>query len=449
VAAALPTVPAPGAASATWYCAEGTGSPGGRADETIWIANLGDTDARADVTVLPGGKRDSATRRVTVRKGAQVRLPVSSVLEAPEQPDDAGNLVGPGVVVEVFGGRAVVEHEIEAQDDMAVGPCARDAGTDWYFAAGTTERGAEQYAALFNPFPDDAIVNMTFATDAGDVSPADLQSLVVPRHSRLTVPISNFVRRQAQLGMHVHVRTGRVVAEQSLSFTTDDATRHGITLSLGAPRPESSWTLPGVIPEDGATQAIVVANFDTTATEVQVAPRFEGQSGISAMTTPVGGRSAVVVDLSPLTAAGAPLGVTVRATRPTPVVVEELASWAPPSSGTGAATAIGAPVSARAWTFAVGRTTSDVGSTVSVVNPGRTRATVRLLTSGSGADQSAGANEMAVPAGQQATFDLGALGVTPDQFVEVRADAPVVALRRILGPSTASLALGIADAAPR
>ncbi len=446
IAAALPTVPEPTAASATWYCAEGTGSPGGRADETIWIANVGDVDARADVTVMPGGTQKPASRRVTVRKGGQVRLPVSSVLEAPEQPDEAGNLVGSGVVVEVFGGRAIVEHEIEAQDDVAVGPCARSAGRDWYFAAGTTERGADQYAALFNPFADDAIIDVTFATDAGHVAPADLQSLVVPRRSRLTVPIGNFVRRQAQVGTHVHVRSGRVVAEQSLAFTTDNETRHGITLSLGAPSPASSWTIPGVLPEDGASHAVLVANFGTNSTEVEVAPRFEGQSGVSGSTTPVGGQSAVVVDLSPLGASGSPFGFTVRTTRPGPVVAEELASWTSPSPGTGAATALGAPVAARGWAFAVGRITPESGCTVSVVNPGRSPTTVRLVTTGSGgADGSTGANELPVPAGKEVTFELATLGVAPDQVVSVRADAPVIALRRILGPSTASLALGVAD----
>src|SRR5215207_9063909 len=45
IAAAVPTVAEPDTVSTTWYCAEGTGAPGGRADETIIIANEGDTDA--------------------------------------------------------------------------------------------------------------------------------------------------------------------------------------------------------------------------------------------------------------------------------------------------------------------------------------------------------------------------------------------------------------------
>ena len=242
IAAAVPIVAEPDTLSSTWYCAEGTGSPGGRADETIIIANVGNAAGRAVVTVMPGGQDEPESRRVAVPRGGQVRVPVSSILQTPEHPDDAGLLVGPGVVVEVFGGGSLVEHEIEGENDLAVSPCAREAGRDWYFAAGTTERGAEDNVALFNPFPDDAIVDLTFATDAGFIAPADLQALVVPRRSRVTVPVGNFVRRQAQVALHTHVRTGRIVAEQSLNFTAENETRRGLTpLARSAP--------PGVVLE--------------------------------------------------------------------------------------------------------------------------------------------------------------------------------------------------------
>ena len=77
--AAIPTVVERDAVSSSWYCAEGTGEPGGRADETILIANQGVDDARAVVTVMPGGQSDPVSRRVGVPRGAQVRVPVSSV----------------------------------------------------------------------------------------------------------------------------------------------------------------------------------------------------------------------------------------------------------------------------------------------------------------------------------------------------------------------------------
>jgi Family of unknown function (DUF5719) len=444
--AAIPTVAEPDAVSTSWYCAEGTGAPGGRADETILIANQGADDARAVVTVMPGGQNNAESRRVDVPRGAQVRVPVSSVAQTAEQTDESGMIVGPGVVVEVFGGRSVVEHEIDGEADTAVGPCARQAGRDWYFAAGTTERGAEQNAALFNPFPDDAIVDLTFATDAGFLAPADLQAVVVPRHTRLTVPIGNFVRRQAQVGVHVHVRTGRIVAEQSLVFTADNETRRGLTLSLGAPSPEPSWSLPGVMPGEGASHVVLVANFDTAATEVEITPRFEDQSTARPQAVPVGGRSVGVFDAAAFAGSGSPVGMDVRTTRPSAVVVEELAWWGPPAAGTGSATTLASPVPAPAWTFVVGRPTPEAEGTISVVNPGRSRATVTLQAyAPGGGDAPRDVGELALPAGRQGRFDLGAAGVEPDQVVLVRSSIPVVAVRRILGPSGASLALGVAS----
>jgi hypothetical protein len=446
IAAAVPTVAGSDTVSSTWYCAEGTGSPGGRADETIIIANEGNADARAVVTVMAGGPEEPESRRVAVPRGGQVRVPVSSVLQTPEHPDAAGMLVGPGVVVEVFGGGSIVEHQIDGQSDLAVGPCAREAGRDWYFAGGTTERGAEDNAALFNPFPDDAIVDLTFATDAGFIAPADLQGIAVPRRSRLTVPVGNFVRRQAQVALHAHVRTGRIVAEQSLAFTAENETRRGLTLSLGAPSPESSWSLPGVVPEDGASQAVLVANFDPSATEVEITPRFDEPGSTRPTAVPVGGRSVAVVDLASLGDSGAPLAFDVRTTGASPVVVEDLASWEPPAAATGSATTLASPVQARGWAFAVGRLTPEDDAGVSVLNPNRTSATVRLMAyaSGGGAEPTR-VGELRVPARAQAQFDLVDLGVAPDQVVVVRADAPVVAARRIFGPTGPSLALGVAE----
>jgi hypothetical protein len=444
-----PTVPAPDAVSATWYCAEGTSSSGGRAGETIWIANVGDADARADITVMPGGDTEPASRRVTVPKRGQLSVPVSSVLQAVEQPDPAGTITGPGVVVEVFGGRALVEHQIDGQADgqreVAVGLCAREPGRDWYFAAGTTERGAEQSLALFNPFADDAILDLSFATDAGFIAPADLQSLVVPRRSRVTVPLSNFVRRQAQVGAHVRVRTGRVVAEQSLAFTSENESRRGITLSLGAPASARSWTLPGAVSGDGTANAVFVANFDPRATEVEIAPRFEDQNTVAPSTVAVAGRSATVVDVGSLAGAGAAFDVQVRATRSVPVVAERLGAWAQASGTIGSATALGSPAPARDWVFALGRLTAEDGAAVSVFNPNRSEAKVRLLAYQSGSDQPASERELTAAAGKQGTFDLRDMNVAPDQVIVVRADAPVVAVRRILGPAGASLAPGVPD----
>jgi hypothetical protein len=142
-----------------------------------------------------------------------------------------------------------------------------------------------------------------------------------------------------------------------------------------------------------------------------------------------------------------PFAVDVRTTRPAPVVVEELAWWAaPPAVGTGSATTPASPVRAPAWIFSAGRLTPESDASVTVLNPGDSRASVELLAyAPGGAAQPETVDEVSVPAKRQTLLDLAELGVAPDQVVVVRADTSVVAVRRIVGPIGASLALGVAD----
>src|SRR5436190_271735 len=49
-----PSVPATDAVSVAWYCAEGTSVDGGRADETVLIANLAQHPIDATITVMRG-----------------------------------------------------------------------------------------------------------------------------------------------------------------------------------------------------------------------------------------------------------------------------------------------------------------------------------------------------------------------------------------------------------
>ncbi len=97
-----PSVPSPRAVSVAWYCAEGTSTVDGRATETVIIGNLGTEAISATITVMPGGDQAPQSRTISVGALAQERIAVASILATAE----------PGVVVEVLGGPAVVEHEL-------------------------------------------------------------------------------------------------------------------------------------------------------------------------------------------------------------------------------------------------------------------------------------------------------------------------------------------------
>ena len=443
VVAANPTVSGADDVSAAWFCAEGTAQPDGRANETVVVANVGDDEARATITVLPSADgQEPGSRTVTVEPGEQVRVPVLDIAEVPEQADPTGILRGPGVVVEVFGGRALVEHVIEGQDDFAVGPCTRDAGRRWYFAAGTTVRGAEQYLSLLNPFQGDAIVDVQFVTDEGVQNRVDLQALVVPRRSRITIPVQNFERRRDRVATMVSVRTGRIVAEQSNAFTTENEVEHGLSLSLGAPARSRVWMLPSVAGGPGANQALQVANFSPAATDVEVS--VHGAPDIvDPETVPVPGRSVVNIDLANRLTVDIPATVVLRSTGRTPVVTEQAAFFDTSTEAPGVAATLGTSTAARRWAFAIGRLEPESLASLVVYNPGSTPTTVRLVTTVG--DRRDVATEEDVDGGDVVVLDLTELEIDPEQPMEVSAGDPVVVGRIIDGPVGRSISLGIVD----
>jgi hypothetical protein len=436
------SVPAPDVASAAWYCAEGTSTPDGRADETVIVASLADTGIDATVTVMPGGDAAPKSERLRLAPGEEVRVAVADVLATPE----------PGVVVEIAGGRAAVSHELQHGDDFAVEPCTRSAAPDWYFASGTTVEGSEHDLELFNPFGDDAIIDVTFLTDTGVQEPDALQAVVVPRRSRITIPVQGAVLRQERIAIRVHARVGRLVAEHTQIFdgTVPDAgpTRQGFAVSLGAESPATAWRIPAGTTQNGGTASLSLANFTNTDAHVAVHLVMVGDQTLQPQTIRVPARSVVSTDVT----ARVPLGTsyTVTATaqdtdgRAVPVVAEVLASWAPSSTTTGVASTLGTSVTARRWV--VPQADVDADAFVTVYNPGSDPVTATLLPADF-VDRRVGPTsepELAIGPGKAKVVRLVLLGSTSLPAV-VTANHPVAVGLTMLGNAGASMSIGIPD----
>jgi len=426
-----PSVPGRGAVSAAWYCPEGTSTSDGRASETVIIGNLAHHPIDIELTVMTGTHAQK-TRRFTVDTLAQRRLAIADVVAAPE----------PGVVVEVFGGQAVVEHEVRGNGDIAVGPCTRQASRHWYFADGSTDRGAESWLALFNPFGDDAIVDVRFVTDAGMQAPAETQALVVPRRSRVSVAVQDLVRRQPNVAISVVARTGRVVAELSQRFDGTDP-RKGIAVSLGVTGGAREWRFPSGNAESGAAQSVSIANFSSRPTQVDVS--VVGAGGGTGQPERVDLRADGVtrVELGSSVSIGTEYALKVRAVRNVAIVAEAFGAWATPSPVTGVASTPGSATIARRWAFAVGRLRDEDDALISAWNVGSQPITVQLYAYTAGDPNSpTSAPAAAVPPGERVTFSLRERSIRPDQVLVVGADGPIVVGRQVIGGGV-SLALGI------
>ncbi|MET0628765.1 MAG: DUF5719 family protein [Acidimicrobiia bacterium] len=434
-------LPPANALSASWYCAEGTSADGGRAAETVIVSSLADTDITATVTVMPGGKEVPVSRTLQIGAHQQERLAVAEVLATAE----------PGVVVEVTGGQASVAHEIAGTDDVATEPCARSANRDWYFAGGTTVRGTQQYLVLFDPFGDDAVVDVSFVTDNGVQEPDQLQGLVVSRRSRVSVPVHDLVPRQQLVAISVHARAGRVVAERSMLFdgtTPDEApTRRGIALSLGAPSPARAWTLPFGSTADAGSARIGVANFGTTASTVEIDVLLDNQQSLTPVSMSVPARSVVSVDVSDRVPPGSQFAVRAFARtvegHAAPLVVEMLSWWPEDSNSTAAASALGSTRPARRWVVAYPAVEAD--GTVTVVNPGTEAVTAELRVYRADGGDPLSAPAAAIEPGQFATFSLAALGIERDRVIIVVADADVVVGVTYMGVAGVAMMAAVPD----
>ncbi len=436
-----PAIPDADALSASWYCPEGSATDGGRADETLLVANVGDEDAAAVVTVFDGDD-EPAREGVEVPARAQVEVELNEVTDAEEQQllfD--GTVTGPGVMVEAFGGEVVVEHAIASGDELAVSACARGAAPEWFFAAGTTVRGTELMLSLFNPFGDDAIVDLMFLTDTGVQTPDGAEALIVPRRSRVSVPLHALVQRQTQVATAVRARTGRVVAEQSLACDGSEIAK-GFALSLGATGPADRWALPyGLMGADN-THTVSVANFADSGSEAEVRVDVDDGARVEPQTVPVPARSVAVVDVGGLVAIDARYSVDVRVTGEEPVVVDQLVTSTADTAG-GLALDAGVREPARRWAFA-GAAGLDADATVSVVNPGPRPVTVSLAAYGSSdAEAPESPPELELDVGERGSFALEDLDIGADRMLVVEADELVFAERVVTTETGRSLDPGI------
>lgn len=429
-----PAVPAADALSTSWYCADGTSTADGRADETVVVASLSDRPVDATVAVMQGSNTEPVSHALRLAPHAQEAVRIADLVEAAE----------PGVVVEVVGGQAVVWHEVVANDDVASEPCVRGASSEWYFAAGTTLKGAAQYLALFNPFGDDAIVDLTFLTDEGVREPDAWQGLVVPRRTRITVAVHDEVPRQRDVALHVTARVGHVVAERTHVFdgtaSEGEIARRGIALSRGVESPRHEWYFTGGRAPGEATGVVAIANFGVRPTNVEVSVVPADEPAPPAESVEIPARSVVTVETSAASGSAHAVIVVARDAegRRSPVVAEYFEWWPDETASTGVATSTGTVRSARRWVVAV--PTVGAEGTVAVLNPGRRSATVELAAAGA-----RGASEDLVDAGRIVELDLTELRARAGQVVTVESNQPVVVGIAFTGAGGATVAAAVPD----
>lgn len=366
--AAMPVADGPDVLATTWFCAAGTASAGGSANLSVVIANTSGAAASGMVTWYPAGAEPVATP-VDVAASGSVTLAAVDAVDA--------SVVS--AVVDVRGGGIAVEHVVSGPRGASVAPCASDASPTWYFANGTTERDAVEVLALFNPFPDDTIVDITFATDEGRDEPSALSGLPVPAGTTTLVNVHDYVRRRAVAAAAVVARRGRLVVDRVQSFN-GVLGRRGVSLTLGAPALSEEWTFPEGFWTDGLSQQWHVFNPNDREALVSLEIVPTDGAAVEPIDLTVPARSQLVID-----AAGServPKGIghssSIESLNGVPVVAERTLDARSPSPRRGWTSSLGSPLARRSWVLPLGEVSGNTDEWVVVHNPGLQPRTVSI-----------------------------------------------------------------------
>jgi hypothetical protein len=356
----LPTADAAGALGSTWYCAAGTSVAGGPANLTVVVANPTASARAGSVTWMPTPGRPVTTSFVVAPHDAR-SLDAHDALDA--------DVVS--AVVETTGGGVVVEHLVAGPRGRSAAACASAPSTHWYLAGGTTERDAAQVLAVFNPFPDDAVIDVTLQTENGRRRPTDLRGLPIPAGSTAHIDVGASAGRHATTATAVVARTGRVVVDRVERFD-GSAGRSGLALTLAAPAAAEEWHFPEGVWTATSSERWHVFNpgAEEAVVSLEVVPTEGDAPEPRDVTVPPGGQvvlesdeeeAGIVADVAHASTLRSLNGVPFVAERELDVRSTTRRGWS---------SVPGSPVTARHWAFAVGEASSSVDEWIVVQNPG-------------------------------------------------------------------------------
>jgi hypothetical protein len=479
-AAAVPPGPvaAPaGAQSSSWFCAgatdgatgassgssgAGSSAPAGDAPAQLAIANTNAAALTATVTLIPvsGTSIRPATSTVSV--------PARSRTTVPESLPGGPSFIGADVTL--HGGAASVDQEITSPLGPSVSPCATSGSRTWYFTDGRTAVNASDVITLFNPYPIDSIVDLTFTTDQGLEAPGEFQALDVPANGLIDVDLGTHLRRRSSIATVVTARSGHVVAWQTRAVTAvpsgtpvlaadgsapagaiDPASPvPGVDVSLGAPQPATSWVWPDGIAGNGVDEEYDIYNPGPGTAQVQLALDLD-QGTAEPFTLTIGAEqvSTVISDEQARVPAGVTHSAVVRSTNGVPVVATREVAASSPSPHVGLGSLLGEQQAAPSWLFAGGSVTSSVDESLVLYNPGdqAVRASVDGL-SGGPSTALPGLSAVLVGPGARVAVDLGSHQPSLASAFTVQASGPLYAERDLLGTSDRDPGYGLGAGVP-
>ncbi|MDQ6927440.1 MAG: DUF5719 family protein [Actinomycetota bacterium] len=361
------------AGSSAWYCTGSTATPGSLADGTVVVANAGPKPLAGSITVIPlAGASKAAPFQVAPANHAALHL--ADVVAAPFA----------SAIVELDGGDVTVELATTGPLGDSVTPCASRGSSQWYFAEGTTTKDATETLLLFNPFPDDAVVNVVFNTDDGQKTPQALTGLSIPGQGMAAIPVGDNVPRLGVVATSITAQRGRIVAARLQTFD-GSAGRKGVSIALGSPVVADTWYFPEGKVTDGLTERFQLYNPSRQEAAAELRLSLEqGQAEPIVVAVPAESRVTVTANDEARIPKDVSHSVTAKSVNGVGIVVERTIDAVPASHRTGLAIMPGALVAVNRSAFAAGESDDQTDEWIVLQNPGARSASASITVLANG-----------------------------------------------------------------
>ncbi len=263
---AVPVPPA-GSFSSSAFCTAGTGNA---ASTTIFLTNSTSQIVSGVMTSVGpssgGGPASSVRRRVAVP--ALGSAAVNPAVGLPQ-----GSTASSFLFV---GGGVVADQVVSGPSGWSMAPCASQIASQWYFAGGSTTAGNTMTLALFDPAAPEAVVNISFLTGSGVITPQAYQGLVVAPGQLVEENVGDFVQNAAAIATVVTAQSGGLVSSEFQQ--SSQGASGGLALRLGSPALSTVWRFAQTTTRPGGTVDFDLANPGASAVTATVSAALSAAS---------------------------------------------------------------------------------------------------------------------------------------------------------------------------
>lgn len=313
-------------------------------------------------------------------------------------------------------------------------PCTDEASSRWYLPAGSSALGFDERLLLYNPFPDEAVVRISFLTSSGLRAKANLADKPVPARGATTIKLNKFILTESTLGVQVEAIRGRVVA-WNLLFAKPKGRPHGVQGTIGAPSSALKWFFPDGGVGTGLDETLTIVNPNHR--EARVTVSLIGKKAIvqppKLVDIAVPPEGAHLVSLPHALEAHQSdiggLGAIVQSSNDVPIAVARTMTY-DTSSAVGRSSELGATSSSE-HLFVAPATIAPTTDNIVLMNVSPNDATVSIVLTRSGDDplRPAGLSAVKIPSGSRVKLPIGRYTKGAPMGALIQSSAPIVAER--------------------